>query len=438
MKNLVRVLVSLLVALATLFLVNCGGAPGCTQVTFGSSSTCSGSSSGGTGFGSGGTGGGGGGGGGGSSTPSSFAYIVDQNGTMDGYAFSAQASTIGPISNYTAPTIPTNSGGIGTVVAQGKFLYAVIEDTQQIFGWQIGASGTLTALADFPVTVSGLTGVTAVSYNQQVVITNPAGTLLFIDQPVPEQIFVYQISSAGALTLAPGAPFSTVAQSLEPQNMAMDGQGRYLYVSEFSDDHSGTAVVGYSVSSAGVLTAIPNYATWGNIPIWQMQGEPTGQYMLGITGETNYFYGSDDLHIHVYSINQTSGVLTEAAGSPWGTTYAPFNIAVQPELGTSGSSESVYSFSVNDDFTSANAIEAYQLDPTTGALSVVPGSPFGNLTASVWGQFDPSGQYLFLYIGAAPDIFLGELNIGSGGVLTETTGTTQVTTEGYWAVSDIP
>ena len=435
MKNLVRVLVSLLVALATLLLVNCTGAPGCTQVTFGSSSTCSGSSSGGGSFG----GGGGGGGGGGSSTPSAFAYVVDQNGTMDGYAFSAKGNTIGKISNYTAPTIPTNSGGVGVVVAQGKYLYAVIQDTEQIFGWQIGASGTLTTLTGFPVTISGLTGVQSLGYNQQLVITNPAGTLLFIDQPLAaDGIFVYQISNTGALTLAPGAPFSTVAQGLEPQNIAMDGLGKYLYVSEDSSDHSGSFVVGYSVSAAGVLTPIPNYSTWGNIPIWQMQGEPTGKYMLGITGETAFFFGSDDPHIHVLSINQTSGALSEAAGSPWGTTYAPFNIAVQPELGTSGSPETVYSFSVNDDFTAANPIEAFQLDTTTGALSIVSGSPFGNLTASAWGQFDPSGQYLFIYIGAAPDIFMGVLNVTGGGVLTESTGTTSLVTSGYWAVSDIP
>lgn len=437
MKNVYRVLVSVLVALATLLLVNCAGAPGCTQVTFGSSSTCSGSSSGGSGFGGGGTGGGGGGGGGGS-TPSAFAYVVDQNGTMDGYAFSASANSIGKISNYTAPTIPTNSGGVGVVVAQGKYLYAVIEDTEQIFGWQIGASGSLTALSGFPVTISGLTGIASEPYNQQVVITNPAGTLLFVDQFIPEEIFVYQISNTGALTLAPGAPFSTIAQTLEPQNMAMDGQGKYLYVCEDSGDHSGAFVVGYSVSAAGVLTPIPNYFTWGQIPIWEMQGEPTGKYMLGITGETAFFFGTDDPHIHVYSINQTTGALSEAPGSPWLTAYAPFTLAIQPELGTSGSSETVYSFSVNDDFTAANPIEAYQLDPTTGALSVVGGSPFGNLTASAWGQFDPSGQYLFIYIGAAPDIFMGVLNVGSGGVLTESTGTTSLTTSGYWAVSDIP
>jgi 6-phosphogluconolactonase len=420
-------------------LVNCTGAPGCTQITFGSSS-CSGSGS--SSFGGGGTGGtgggGGGGGGGGSSTPSSFAYVVDQNGTMDGYAFSAKASTIGAISNYTAPTIPPNGGGVGVVVAQGKYLYAVIEETEQIFGWQISASGSLTALTGFPVTISGLTGIAAEPYNQQVVITNPAGTLLFIDQFIPEQIFVYQISSSGALTLAPGSPFSTLSQTLEPQNMAMDGQGRYLYVSEDSGDHSGAFVVGYSVSSTGGLTVIPNYTTWGNIPIWQMQGEPSGQYMLGITGETTYFYGSDDPHIHIYSIDQTTGVLSEAAGSPVTTTYAPFNLAVQPEAATSGSPETVYSFSVNDDFTGANPVEAFQLNPTSGALSEIGGSPFANLTAAPWGQFDPSGQYLFIYTGASADYYLGVLNVGSGGVLTETTGNTSLTTSGYWAVSDIP
>ncbi len=87
MKMQVRVLLSVLVALALMFLAACGGSYNCA-VTFGSSS-CTPT---GSGFGGGGTGGTGGGGGGGTA-PVAFAYAVDQNGFMDGYDLSAGAAT---------------------------------------------------------------------------------------------------------------------------------------------------------------------------------------------------------------------------------------------------------------------------------------------------------------------------------------------------------
>ncbi len=434
MKNLYKVLVMLLVMAATLLLANCaGGAPGCPQAAFGGT-PCAPGGAGGLG-GGGGSGGGGGGGGGGASSPTAFAYAVDQNGTMDGYAFSASGKTFGPISGFSAPAIAKNTGGVGSVVAQGKYLYTVIEDTQQIYGWTIGSDGSLAALANFPILISGLTGIAATTYNQQVVITNPSGTMLFIDQFIPEQIFVYQIASTGQLTLATGSPFSTLNQTLEPQNMAMDGLGRFLYVAEDSGDHSGAFVVGYSVSGTGQLTPIPNYFTWGNIPIWQMQGEPSGNYMLGISAKVQFIYGSDDPHINVYSVDQTSGALSPVANSPFATTYDPFNIAVQPTL---SNGEYVYSFSINDTDTAANPIEAYQINTTTGALTAVNGSPFGGLTQTAWGQFDQSGQYLFIYTGVSPNFSLGVLNVSSTGALTETVGTTALQTGGYFAVADTP
>jgi 6-phosphogluconolactonase (cycloisomerase 2 family) len=369
-------------------------------------------------------------------TPSAFAYAVDQNGTMDGYAFSNSSGTFESISGYTAPPIGTNTGGVGVVVAQGKYLYAVIEDTQQIYGFQIGSSGSLTALSGFPVSISGLTGIANTGYNQQVVITNPAGTLLFIDQFILEQIFVYQISSTGALTAAQGSPFSTLGQTLEPQNMAMDGQGKYLYVAEDSADHSGAFIAGYSVSSTGVLTAIPNSFTWGHIPIWQMQGEPSGKYMIGISGKTAHYYGSDDDNIYVYAIDSPSGALSPVAGSPFATKYAPFNLTVQP---TSTNGEYVYSFSINDTGTGSNPIEGFQLNASTGALTELTGSPFSSLTTpTAWGQFDPSGAYLFFYTGAAPNVSLGVLSVDKSGGLTAVASTVALKSSGYWAVSDVP
>jgi len=410
----VRVLFGSVVVLTMMWLVGCSGHYTC-GVTFGSSTCTPGTTT---------------------TTPSSanaFAYVVDQGGTIDGYALNANAKTFGTVSTYIAPTIAKNTGGVGVVVAQGKFLYAVFEDLQLIYGWSIDTSGNLKALANFPLSVP-ISGIAGSTYNQQVVITNPAGTLLFISEFSNEQILVYQISSTGTLTAATGSPFSTLPASLEPQNLAMDAQGRFLYVSEDSGTHSGSFVVGYSVSSAGALTQIPG--TWGNsIPIWEMQGDPSGKYMVGISGKVQSLFGSDDKNLYVYSIDQTTGALSAVIGSPFGTVYAPFNIAMQPK---STNGEFVYSFSLNATGTATNPIEGYQLDPATGALKVITGSPFNVSTPSAFGQFDQSGSYLFVYPSPASSVPLGVINVASSGALTETLPSVTLPTGGYFAVSDVP
>jgi len=146
MKMAYRVLLSVLVLSATMFLADCNeyscggfGSLPCTSA--------------GTGNGSGGFGGGGGGGG---SSPNAYAFVVDQAGTIDGYTLNATAGTLAATSGYTAPVIPTNSGGVGMVVAQDQFLYAGFGSTDQIYGWTINSSGGLTAITGSPFSAPSL------------------------------------------------------------------------------------------------------------------------------------------------------------------------------------------------------------------------------------------------------------------------------------------
>ena len=99
----------------------------------------------------------------------------------------------------------------------------------------------------------------------------------------------------------------------------------------------------------------------------------------------------------------------------------------------------MYSFSIADSGTSTNPIEGFQLNTGTGALTELTGSPFSSLTAqTAWGQFDPSGAYLFYYAGTAPSVSLGVLSVSTSGGLSSVGSTAALTTPGYWAVSDVP
>jgi 6-phosphogluconolactonase len=435
MKSLYRVLMSLLLMLATVFLVNCaGGAPGCPQVLFGSS-TCLSGSGGGTGFGGGGTGGGGGG----SSSTTLYAYDIDQAGTIDGYTNSSSAGQMVAITNYTAPTIPVNAGGVGMVVAQKQYLYAGFGSTGQLYGWVIASDGSLTAISGSPYTAPFL-GFYGSGVGETDMTTDPGGTLLFISDTLQNEIYVYQIGTNGVLTAAANSPF---AVPFEPMNLATDGLGKYLYAIDGNyTTHQGSEIAAYSIGSGGVLTPVvgsPFSGTGYNM--WFVKGDPTGNFLIGTTGSWAFDGVPDDDHLYVFNITQTgtnAGAITPVTTSPFSTVYSPFGIAVQSDTG----GNLVYSVSINDTATGYNPVEGYSLS-TSGTLTAVTGSPFTGVGNGQWAQFDQSGAFLFVYQSyentAGQTITqLVPLSVASGGTLTQPLSNLTLATPGFWVVTDEP
>jgi hypothetical protein len=443
MRNWVRVLIGMVALMALMLLAACSGAPGCTQVTFGGAG-CSTSGSG-SGFGStGGTGGGGGGGGGGSNaTPTAYVYAVDEtgggsdaNGTIDGFDLSNSAGSFLTLSGYTAPQIDPNDGGAAMTVVNKQFVYAVFATSGQLGGWSIdAATGGLTVIPGFPMAVT----LDSNNANYFGMTTDPGGNYLFISSTEANLIYVYAINSTtGVLTLAPGSPVSTTGSGVLPGNLTTDGLGRFLYVC--SDSLHGAATGGfeaYTIGTGGALTFIPGSFVGGAaINMWEVQGDASGKYLIGTSGSNVFWNGYDDLHLYVFSINQTTGIASATSGSPVSTVYSPFTIAVQP---ASSNGEFVYSFSANDAFTAYNGIEGYQLNPSTGALTAVTGSPFSNgLTLGYWGQFDQSGSNLLEYTAEQSGtlIQIAPLQVSSSGALTEPVSPITLVTPGYWVVTD--
>lgn len=368
-------------------------------------------------------------GGSGGSTAAAFAFILNGsgNGSMVGYTLNTSATppTLTFTSNFTAPKTPTADAGIGMTVAQKKFLYAAFGSTQQILGWTIDATGSLTAVT--PLSEPLLTQFSATVFDTQRVVANPAGTLLFVGDEFASQVFVYQIGSGGALTAVAGSPFSV---SFSAGNMTTDGLGKYLYFTDSSSgSHSGSQIAAYSIgtgtgSALGSLTLVPGSPFLAaNFNMWQVQGEPTGQFLIGTTGLTS--------DIYVFSIAQSTGVLSIPVLYP--TTNPSENIAVQQNSG----GNLVYSFGVDSAGTGFNAVEGYQL--TSGVLAKVNGSPFSVAAVGDNGQFDQSGGLLFVYGGlfnGKTVVFtLTSFDVSAGNL---STPTPTVAYGGYWVVTDVP
>jgi len=424
MKIKARVSLSVLVLLLTMFLAACGGSYGC-QVTFGSS-TCTPSGTGIT------TGGGGGGGGGGNGTLA-FAYAVNQGGTIDGYTLTG--STFALTNGYLAPVIPTSSGGVGMVVAQNQFLYVGFGVTDQIYGYTIDSSGNLATASGSPFPAPYLSNYIG-GVGEAEMITNPAGTTLFVSDTGQGEIYAYTIGSGGVLTGVGGSPFS-LPSGFQPMNLTTDGLGKYLYaINGNFTSHTGTEIAAFSIGSGGVLA--PVVGSPFAFPMWLVKGDPSGQFLIGTSGNTVFYSGVDDDNLYVFSITPSganAGALTQIDKVP--TVYSPYNIAVQSNVGGT----SLYSFSFNDTATAFNPIEGYQIN-STGALQVDVNSPFSGVANGSWGQFDQSGTLLFAYssfLNASTNTQVTQIapfDVGSTGALAQPVATLTVATQGFWVVTD--
>lgn len=408
----------LIAALVLIGMTACGGHSACgSTTTFGDSSgnsSCTAS-------------------GGGSSTAAAFVFVLNGSaspGELSAYTLNTVNTELAPTSSNGGPNTPGFDAGIGMVVAQKQFLYAAFGSTDQIFGWSISSTGTLTAIANTPVTAT-FASAASTTFDTNRLATNPAGTLLFIANAAQDEIFVYQIGSGGALTAIAGSPFSV---PFSPGNMATDGLGNYLYVTATASNHTGSEIGAYSIgtgTSLGVLTAVAGSPF--AFPMWQVQGEPTGQFLIGTTGHNLSINGSDDYNLYIFGITQsgaTAGAITEE--SPFVTTTPPFSIAVQSNSG----GNLVYSFSLIDSGKGFNAAEGFTLS-SDGTLSAVSGSPFANAEVGDTGQFDQSGSFLFEYGGALQGSTMvysvGGFDVVNGA---PTDPASNETYGGFWAATD--
>lgn len=410
MSKSVRVISSVLVVLATMWLVGCGHYV--CRVTLGNSTCTPGTTT--------------------TSNNAAYVFSVNTLGQIDSYTLDSTANTLAATANYTAPTAAANSGGVGMVIAQGKYLYAGFGSTGQIYGYTIDA--TTGSLTEIGITSAPFLGFVGAGVSQAEMITNPAGTLLFAADTLQSQIYVFQIGTGGVLTLAPGSPV-TIPLGFQPMNLATDGLGNYLYAVDGTfSTHTGSQVAAYAINntsgSLGQLTAVTGSPF--AYPMWQLKGDPTGQFMIGTSGKTVFYDLVDDTNLYVFSIAQSGaaapGALNLVTTSP--TTSSPYSIAMQSNSGGT----LVYSFSFNDTATAFNAIEGYSLS-STGTLTAA-GTFTGTANGS-WGQFDPSGKYLFTYSspsGASAQV--GVLNVGSGGALTQPVTPVNLANPGFWAVAD--
>jgi len=181
-----------------------------------------------------------------------------------------------------------------------------------------------------------------------------------------------------------------------------DPTGKYLFVNDGTD---GAIFVFQVNQNDGSLTAV------ANSPFALPSGEQPTYLAIGGSGTSLFLYA--DLYaqtalgggITAFSIDSSTGALTLVPGSPFQTgSYAPYYISVDPSrnfLYASGYLGTLWGFNIN---------------PTNGALSQVSGSPYSTASGSDTIAIDPSDQFVYVANYESSTIYGFKINSTTGGL----------------------
>ncbi len=342
-------------------------------------------------------------------SPVLFAYFADDNNGNINAAMLDSAANFNLISNFTEPTFsPAIDGDM--VIVQNKWLYLSL-DSFVILAYSIdGASGALS-----PIGSGQFSNPTSNSFSMT---ADPAGHFLFLSGDTTQQIAVFQINQTDG-SLSQTGVFST--GGINAWDATTDGLGKFLYVAEGPVGSS--AVAAFSIGSNGALTPVAGSPFSFPFAVSEIRGEKSGKFLFSVAAEVGVNSTPIDNHVYVYSINQTTGAIAQLSGSPFATTYSPYNLVVHP----SGS----FLYTFNENVSGNNSpMEGFSIG-SNGALTALAGSPFNNTEPG--GMFDQGGAYFIGHSTGALDAFSVNTTTGMPTSLSASAG---IGSNFGWAVAD--
>ena len=362
--------------------------------------------------------------------PATYTVTYNGNGSTGG------SVPVDPATYQQGQTV-TVLGNTGSLVKTGD----------SFSGWNTAAGGSGTAYTAGQTFAMGTANVTL--YAQWPVTTNLGFAYTVNQYDSPGTVSQLTMGPMGALTaLTP----TTVNCEYDPNSLAVDPSGKYLYAVNLKGGASNTggSISQYTIGTDGTLTAMTPAVVAAGVSCTDIAVHPSGkwayapsaknpgavmvQFTLGANGTLTqtstaplsepftqflaihpsgkYLYvvtqGIAFGHIDQYIIDQTTGALTAMTPAfvtpSGGTTFA---ITVHP------SGKYLY---VTDYY---GAISEYTIDPNSGALSPLATTTVaGAVQSAAWITVDPSGKYAYVANPGTAAAAISQYTVGTDGSLT--------------------
>jgi 6-phosphogluconolactonase (cycloisomerase 2 family) len=200
------------------------------------------------------------------------------------------------------------------------------------------------------------------------------------------------------------------AYNNDPMTMAIDPSGSYLF----------QTAEGYDGGTLGGLFAYVIDRTTGSLSTASGSPYLTGQSLFADVvdnaGKSLYVQGASG--VYGFSI-QSGGVLTPISGSPFADAGTPSSAGFPMPANLMAVDQTNRFLYVS---TSAG-ISAYTMDPSTGGLTAISGSPFGSKVSSPWTlAVTPNNSFLYQLQSTNTGVMYGYSIDSSSGALTEISG----------------
>lgn len=312
-------------------------------------------------------------------TYSALLYSLDVSGTTLSAAVQDSSGSLVSLASFTSPTLPPHEPQ-AMVIVNKHFLYIAMGDTT-IQAFEIERpTGALSTIAGSPYTVPSTSGKATSA------VADPKGRFLFVGSNNTGEVWAYEIDSkSGVLTLIAGSPFSVPFTFSRVSSLTVDGTGKFLYVGQ-GDPSLG--VMAFSIDSvSGMLSQLAG--TPFHLGVAQLHADPAAEFLVGTAQIQNQSGpAAPDTRIYRFAI-ESNGVPTPVVGSPFQTTFAPYDSITLPN------GMFIFTFGTDPSTHQQGAIEGFQVNTKTGALATMAGSPFTGLPLVNTCQVDQSGTHAF-------------------------------------------
>lgn len=259
-------------------------------------------------------------------------------------------------------------------------VYATNKDGASITAFTINTStGALTSLG----TVA--TGTTPQSFN-----IDASGRFAYVAAPGSSELFTYAINqTSGALSEVAG---SRVAIGSSFGGVAMERDSNYLYVFNPTPGTISAFALNGATGVPSTLAGSP-IAAGANIRFLGMH--PNGKFVYAKRGPLTQ---AEAHGVAVFALNAADGSLGEIAGSPFDVSANPANPL---KIGFDPSGQYLYTSNLLIGTPVQSDVRAYSIDATSGALSVVTGSPLASDLYPEELAVDSTGKFLYTSNGTA-------------------------------------
>jgi hypothetical protein len=310
---------------------------------------------------------------------SALLYSLNASGAGLIAAGQDSSGSLVSVNSFTSPTLPINQSE-AMVIVNKQSLYIPMGDTT-IQAFKIDRStGALVPIAGSPYTVPTTSGKATSA------VADPQSRFLFVGSKDTGEVWAYDIDSkSGVLTLIAGSPFTEHFTFFRASSLTVDATGSFLYVGQ-GDPSLGVMV--FSIDQVnGVLSQLAS--TPFHLGVAQLHADPEAEFLTGTAQIQNQSGpAAPDTRIYRFAI-ETNGVPTPVAGSPFQTTFSPYDFITLPN------GKFIFTFGTNPSTHQRGAIEGFQVNTKTGALAMMVGSPFTGLPVVYTCQLDQSGTHAF-------------------------------------------